>query len=331
VRAARKLAAARPFDAVISTGPPHEVHAVAARLAGQLDVAWVADLRDPPVSDFDRTSTDLRTFRRMRRLEARVLEKAGAVVTTCGTFQQDLQRRYPQRAAHVHCVPNGFDRDDLVSALPERPSWPKTLGSDLAGSGLAGQAFRFVSCGALYGRRELKRVIEPMRSLLARHPDLRQRVDLWVIGTLDGEQRRQFEADRPAWLHLAGYVDHATALQAAAAADCNLLIVPECDHGRLSVPGKTYELMALPPHILALAPRGSATADIVSRAGSASVTPLEDARAVERTMESIIGGAAGRAADDRRWDEVDPYDRRVIAQRFGQLIAGLTQRREERP
>src|SRR5690606_7913872 len=66
VRAALRRHRAHPFDAIISTGPPHFTHQVAMRFARHTGVPWCADLRDPLVSDFDRTQSDPAHHHRMK-------------------------------------------------------------------------------------------------------------------------------------------------------------------------------------------------------------------------------------------------------------------------
>lgn len=300
----------RPFDAVISTGPPHFVHRVARRIAARTGMPWVADLRDPLVSDFDRTPAHRRRLDTMRRLEREIMAYAARIVTTSPSLADHLRQRYPRRAKAIETITNGFDRDDLAALLdPEgRPPAKES-------------PCTFVAMGSFYGRREIARLVEPLQRVLDRRPSWNGRVRLIIAGSIDAEQRRYWMNRMPEWLTFTGYLDHASALRLAATATCAVVVVPDCRHGRMSVPAKTYELLALPTHLLALVPPGSDTERIVSASAAVSMAPFEDADRVAGTMEAIIdAGMNGSLAGERDWAAIDLYDRGVIAARFAAVL-----------
>jgi glycosyltransferase involved in cell wall biosynthesis len=293
-----------PFDAVISTGPPHFAHRVALRIARATGLSWLADLRDPLVSDFDRVADCTSRNRRGRRLERAIMTHADRIVTTCPAFARDLQERYPDRTEHISSITNGFDRDDIRGAV-DIDSLP-TASADMACT--------FVVAGSFYGRRELARIIGPLQQVLVENPSWSGRVELLIAGTIDAEQQRSLREAAPPWVKCLGYLEHAEAIRLAAAATCNLIVVPACEHGRHSIPGKTFELLALSPHILALVPPESDTARIVNGAGNATVVPFEDGPQIAAAMAGVIKAHFdGRLADHRDYGPVDAFDRRVIA------------------
>ncbi len=304
-----------PFDAVISTGPPHFVHRAAMRFAAATGVPWLADLRDPLVSDYERQSPSRHHIARMRRFERDILQRAGAIVTTCPTFAADLQERYPDRQRDIRSIANGFDRDDILNAVSPQ---------DITNAN-ATDVCEFVAVGSFYGRRELARIINPLQHLLAQRPQWHGRVRLTVAGTLDAEQQAYWQQNRPAWLSLAGYVSHAEAIRTAATGACSIVMVPGCEHGHMSIPGKTFELLALPTHILALVPPCSDTARIVRRAGASTVTAMENEHAVQAALCGIIESQlAGQLECTREWRKVNSFDRRVIAARFADSLNSIT-------
>jgi hypothetical protein len=309
-RAAIRRHLACPFDAVISSGPPHFVHRAAMRFAKTTGVPWIADLRDPLISDFDRAACGASSDARAATLEREVLARAVAVVTTCPSLAGDLRSRYPQsRAQRIVCITNGFDREALRGAaylVQEQQTQS------------AGE-FHLVCAGSFYGRREVRGIIEPLAGVLSRCPQWRVR--LTIAGQLDREQESFWRVNRPEWATFTGYIDRKAAMQLSAEAACNLLIVPDCRHGRQSIPGKAFELLALPRHVLALAPAGSDTEALVSEAGAATIAPFEDQAAVESAMARVIANHfAGKLGTQRRWHALDRYDRRSVAAQFSELL-----------
>lgn len=297
-----------PYKVIVSSGPPHFVHRVALRIARRTGVPWVADVRDPLVSDFDRLPAAGRTARSMLRLEAQIMRHAAMVITTCPSLADEYRRRFTDRRPEsICCVTNGFDRDDLAAALDITPDNREEC--------------VFVAAGAFYGRREVSRIVTPLQSVLGRHPEWANRVHLVIAGTLDADQQRRWQEDRPRWLSLAGYLSHAAAVRMTAGAACAIVVVPQCRHGETSIPGKTFELLALPTHLLALVPTNGDTARIVREAGASTVSAFEDEPQVAAAMERIIADHfSGRLEWGRDWAAVDGYDRACVAREFAACL-----------
>ena len=319
----------------------YEPACVARRVASWLArLPWLADLRDPLVSDFDRRAddagprttgsdrsnlssptrsrtSDLKAHGRV--LERSILARADAITTTCTALAADLCMRYPQRWPDIACISNGFDPDDIA---PHRHDVRKDP-----------QVCRFVAAGAFYGRREIARLVQPLRSVLERNPQWSGRVRLAIAGTLDAEQRQRWERERPGWMELLGYLDHGAAVRLAAEAACAIVVVPRCEHGMLSVPGKTFELLALPTHVLGLVPAGSDAERILVETGAATAAAFEDARAVAEAMERIIRAhLAGTLETNRPPRAIERYDRSGIARQFAERLDRLVgERRSAAP
>ncbi|MBO8429398.1 MAG: glycosyl transferase family 1, partial [Bacteroidetes bacterium] len=64
-----------PVDAIISTGPPHSMHLIAARLSRAAKIKWIADFRDPWTKIFYFKHLPLTNFAKKRhgKLEKEVL------------------------------------------------------------------------------------------------------------------------------------------------------------------------------------------------------------------------------------------------------------------
>jgi hypothetical protein len=320
IRAAISLHRRHSFDAIVSTGPPHFVHEVARVAAARLQIPWIADLRDPLVSDFDRCPAARDQSLRQQRLEARILRSASAIVTTTQAFADDLRQRYSDGAKTIGCIYNGFDRDDLIRHVS-------------AASPRRGGRCVLLAAGSFYGRRELWRILQPMGSLIAQNPGWNGRVELMLAGTIDAQQRQTLEQSTPDWLRLYGYVNHDRCIELALQADCSIMIVPDCRHGALSVPAKTFELTALPRHVLGLVPSGSESERILRRAGACTLAPLEDESAVSAALHAVIEASlSGTLPHTRNWRNLQAYDRCTTAAQFAAVLdavaAGVHERSE---
>lgn len=321
VRKGLRLHRARPFDAVISTGPPHCFHAAGFRIARQAGVPWVADVRDPLVTDVNRRP-DVRAHRAGLLLEQMVLRHADRIVTTCRSLAEDLSgRRTKHEPGSVCTITNGFDREDILAALASEPAPISER-----------DACTFVFAGACYGRLDLAALVEPMRQVLERHPEWHGRVRLLVAGLQDRQQAERLRRTRPEWMQLLGYMSHPDVINLIMGASCSVLLLPDGQHGRQVIPGKTFELLALPRHILALAPPGGETESVLREAGGATVVPYETPDRIEAAVEEIIRGHfAGRLTSQRDWSVVDRYDRFVLAGEYARCLAEIAEERSRMP
>ena len=193
------------FDAVISTGPPQVTHEVAAEVARECGIPWLADVRDPLYTDLYRDAEDARQIRRSQALERRILEQADLVVTTCPSLAEHYRELASWREHDsVACITNGFDRADVLAALEGQAPREPRLGE-----------CHLVAGGAFYGRRELSRIIAPLARILDAHPAWAPRVRLTVAGSIDAAQRADLLSECPAWVDLVGYLDHPSAIRLA--------------------------------------------------------------------------------------------------------------------
>jgi glycosyltransferase involved in cell wall biosynthesis len=111
-----RLAKRRHFDCVITSSPPQSTHLVGAALRRR-GLAWIAEFRDGWTFDPPREPWPLESQRRFdASLEARVLEKADALVAVTAPIRDDLARRSSGRVA---LITNGFDPEDAIGVGAE--------------------------------------------------------------------------------------------------------------------------------------------------------------------------------------------------------------------
>lgn len=312
VHAALKLHQLHRYDAVISTGPPHFTHLIAREMSATAGIPWLADLREPLTSDLALTPHSRTEQIAQNRLEAKILSEARAIVTATAALTNDLQHRYPQRATAIRCITNGFDRDDFLRH--EHLDAVEPCQSECL----------LLASGSFYGRRELRRVLWPLERVLIAHPEWDGLVRLVVAGTVDAQQQQRIERHRPDWLTMLGYVDHVRAVELAMRATCSIVMVPDCEHGRLSIPSKIFELIGLPRHILGLMPAACETGLILRRACACTLAPLENEAAVEGALAGIIAAHfSDRLPRERPWRSLDPFDRQNIAHEFAECLDSL--------
>ena len=120
-----------PVDAIVSTGPPHTMHRIAARVAQKHNLPWLADFRDPwtqidfyhelyltPIADAIH-----------RHMEKSTLQRADRVVVVGNTMADEFAKIHLR---HYDVITNGFDSENL----PQHPQTPDSKRFTIAHIGL---------------------------------------------------------------------------------------------------------------------------------------------------------------------------------------------------
>jgi glycosyltransferase involved in cell wall biosynthesis len=278
--------------AVFTSMSPYESASVAARLAAEAGVPWIADLRDPWALDemvvypsaLHRRRAMARMGRELASADVVVMNTAGAAAAAMAAFPT-LRR--------VTAIPNGYDPDDFAGPPPP-PRGDGVLrivhtGYLHTALGLQHRARRASWRG---GEREAVDILprshvyllEAIAGLPAAERDS---VELHLAGSLSRADedaiRTSPAADR---VRTHGYLGHAASVELVRGAD--LLFCPMHDLPRggsaLIVPGKTYEYLAAGRPILAAMPPGDAR-ELVRASASGRVCDPTDVAA----MRTIIG------------------------------------------
>ena len=247
LRARSVMRRLRPH-AVVSSGPPHAAHLVAALATIGGTVPWWIDLRDPwagPLTKIWESDRMLgsRLFRVVApRLERLAFRAANGIITNTRQLGDALAVRYPD--VPVVCVPNGVDTERLPP--PARDRYP--------GLGIA-------YAGWLYTGRDLGPVVQALRLFLEHHPEAAQAgAKLRVAGQADAAHARAFygtvaAAGMEQYVDVLGPLPRAEALNVVARSRLAVVLAQQQE---LQIPAKLYESVAMGIPTLVVAPADSA-------------------------------------------------------------------------
>lgn len=261
---------------VVSSGPPHSAHLVAAMATVGSGVRWWIDLRDPwagPLPKIWQSHRRLgtRIFRALSpRLERLAFRAAHAVITNTHQLAEALAARYPD--ARVVCVPNGVDPESL----------PPPAGHQYPGLGIA-------YAGTLYAGRDLGPVVRALRILFERYPEAAQAGSkLRIAGEAEPGHARAFcdavaSAGMEPYVEVLGLLPRAQALNVVSRSRLALVLAQEQE---LQVPAKLYESVAMSIPTLVVAPADSATGVEGSRLG-AVVRDSDDVEGIACVLEQV--------------------------------------------
>jgi len=268
-------------EIVVSSGPPHSAHLVAALATIGSATHWLIDLRDPwagPIPKVWQSHHRLgtRVFRTLApRLERLAFRAANGVITNTPQLAEVLAAKYAN--VPVVCVPNGVDPDGLPP--PARQRYP--------GLGIA-------YTGRLYAGRDLGPVMQALRIFLQHHPEAaRAGSKLRIAGDADARHAQVFN-DAVAVAGVEQYVEVLGLLSRADALDVvsrSRLAVVLAQDQEVQIPAKLYESVAMGVPTLVVAPEGSAAAVEGNRLG-AVVRDSADVDGIACVLEQFWGDGA---------------------------------------
>lgn len=307
-RAARRLAAERRFDALVSFAQPWSDHLVGRLVHRATGLPWIAHFSDP-WTDSPYLRGSAWQHRIWRRMEENVVRDADALIFVTQQTADRVMRKYPARLLEkVHVLPHGFDPSD--EPLKTRPA--------AAGGG----ALTIVYTGRFYdGIRTPDGLLHAL-ARLAQTRRLAGEIRVTLVGdAIPAHRRLASRLGLDDVVEFTGRVSSAESTRRAAAADVLLLIDAPADDS-LFLPSKLVDYLPLGKPILALTPSQGAAADLVRSLGY-GVVPPDDPSAIAEVVESLLvrhqHGGVGLSATHLAASQV--YDIRRTAQQFADILA----------
>lgn len=163
----RALAATRPFDIVVATGPPWTALQVASRLARYGSSRLILDFRDPWSFGSGGTSAEVWDQRVQRWLEGRVIRAADGLIFNSPTLAELARKRSGTPDPYVRTILNGSNAPRNTERRALRPDKP----------------LLFRHFGSLYGARSLA----PLSELISRAVPDQTAIRVEQFGTVDAE------------------------------------------------------------------------------------------------------------------------------------------------
>jgi glycosyltransferase involved in cell wall biosynthesis len=272
-------------DVVLATSPPVASHLLLGRMAGELPVPVVFEMRDNWAGNpyYDAGGSLL------QRVEGRALRSAAAVVVVTPAMADVVARLHPDLASRTQVLENGFD--------------PRVL-EHRAARGATTEPIELVHAGSIYGERSPQRLIEAMRMA---------RVDCRLVLAGAGSQDFQAAPD----VERLGAMAWEDAVRLQAGKDIGVVLYSD---DATAQPGKIYELLALGKPILALVAPGNATDQLLRGLGqSAGCVPHDDTAAIAAAIERLASDPPPPVEPE----QLERWNRARITERLAALLDEL--------
>lgn len=249
------------FDAIWSTYPIPTAHTIGASLAKRSGLPWIADFRDPMAQDD--YPVDLKKRERFARIEQDVVDHARfSTFTTPGALAM-YRERYPQHAAAMQLLENGYDEETFDGAQDTGP--------------LVAGRLTLLHSGVVYPvERDPTRFFEAVGELKHSDPDLYARLNVRFRAPFNDDMLRDLSARCGVEdvIEILPPIDYRDALQEMCSADA--LLVLQAANCNSQIPAKLYEYLRARRPLLVLTDPDGDTATATRAAGVDAIAKLDD-------------------------------------------------------
>jgi glycosyltransferase involved in cell wall biosynthesis len=304
VRAAMRRARAGQWDAVVATSFPPTAILIAHTIASRLGIPYVTDFRDSWTAYHSAPQRPAPLAELERRLEARMIRNAAAVVSVdARMLEHALARIAPANRPPLHVIQNGYDEDDFRGTVAlELPP------------------FSIIHTGQL--RRSLRPLWDALSHVIRERPELLGRVHFWQVGFVDPRVAPDLEAPPVGVIaHHVPPVPQREAISYMLGAD--LLFVEEFES---VMPSKTLQYLRASRPILALLDTGGVIRDVLQSIPQAHLVWRDDTAQAGALIAALATGP--RASSSEPSDAVAAYSRREIARRFAAVLDTVREPRD---
>ncbi|UYV13514.1 MAG: glycosyltransferase [Phycisphaera sp.] len=334
VRHLESLIKDEAIDAILVTMSPFWLAPLVERFGSRLPV--VADLRDPWALDGVPKYRHWFQWKQDLRAMGRTLGAARHVVMNTPEARAATLRAFDYLdASRVHAIPNGFDRADFEQAEPA----PRPEGARFTlvhtGTFLTYQAMPPAGLKARLKQhvnyrpepiRPIGRSVGPLLEAIdlvrREKPALMEGFRFVHVGNLDDATKAWIDASPSRDLvDSIGYLSHNESVGQLLSADALFLHLHGLPPGHRAriVPGKTYEYLASGRPILGALPEGDARDLLAERDRCLLADPCDPA-SIARALETLIERGSELAQPVLADPDLEPYDRRQIAQRMAGVL-----------
>ena len=233
------------IDTIVTSGPPHSLHLIGLELKQKLDLKWFADFRDPWTTIGYHKSLRLSRFaaKKHKALEHQVLNTADTIIVTSKTTKTEFQAITTRPIA---VITNGYDTENVE----KQPLDSK---------------FSLAHIGSFLSERNPLILWESLVELSAEIPDFKSHLEVKLIGAVSQEVLEAItQFGLKPYLNNLGYVSHTEAIAHQRKSQVLLLIEINSEDTKSIIPGKLFEYMVSNRPIIAIGPKDSDFAEIIT-------------------------------------------------------------------
>lgn len=253
------------IDTIVTSGPPHSLHLIGLQLKNDLKINWLADFRDPWTTIGYHKALKLSSYaaKKHKALEKKVLTTADTIIVTSKTTKTEFQAITNQP---IEVITNGYD----VENIPRQKLDEK---------------FTMSHIGSFLSDRNPAILWEVLSELVTENKNFAARFQLNLIGKVSQEiidSISKFNLSN--YCNLAGYVSHIEAIVFQKKSQILLLIEINSPETKSIIPGKLFEYMVSERPIIAIGPKDSDFAEIITTTNTGVFFTYDEKERLKKTV-----------------------------------------------
>jgi glycosyltransferase involved in cell wall biosynthesis len=258
------------IDAIVSTGPPHSMHLIALGIKKKLNIAWLADFRDPwtDIDFYQDLKISAFADRKHKRLELQVITSCDAMVVVSADMKENYEK---MGGNNIHLITNGFDPADMTD---------QTVVQDTK--------FSISHVGSLPPNRNPKVLWEALAGLCNELPTFRNDLEIKLAGNVDQSVLSDLEHfGLTNQLNLIDYVPHDQVGILLKQSAVLLLAINNSPNAKGILTGKFFEYLAAGRPIFAIGPADGDLAKILEVTGAGAISGYQDLEGIMDKISSL--------------------------------------------
>ena len=253
------------IDTIVTSGPPHSLHLIGLKLKQELPIKWFADFRDPWTTIGYHKALKLSSYadKKHKKLEKEVLNSADTIIVTSKTTKTEFEAITNKPIA---VITNGYD----VEKINKQPLDEK---------------FTMAHIGSFLSDRNPKILWEVLQELIAENSFFADCFQLKLIGKISQEiidSIIDFQLYK--YCDNLGYVSHIEAIQHQRTSQVLLLIEIDSKDTKSIIPGKLFEYMVSERPIIAIGPKDSDFAEIITSTNTGVFFTYNEKERLKKTI-----------------------------------------------
>lgn len=257
------------IDTIITSGPPHSLHLIGLKLKQSLNINWYADFRDPWTTIGYHKALKLSSYadKKHKQLEKAVLNGADCIIVTSKTTKAEFKLL---THTPIEVITNGYDVENVdKQSLDEK--------------------FTMAHIGSFLSDRNPKVLWEVLQELIAENTLFATHFQLKLIGKISQEILDSIaNYTLMNYCNNLGYVSHIEAIQHQRKSQVLLLIEIDSPETRSIIPGKLFEYMASERPIIAIGPKDSDFAEIITSTNTGVFFTYNEKERLKKTIISYF-------------------------------------------
>ena len=296
------------IDIIISSGPPHSMHLIAAELKKAMNIKWIADFRDPwtDIDFYEDLMLTKWADKKHHELEKMVLLNADRVICIGETMKNELAQKVENGLNKFEVISNGYDEDDLSTGVIEMD-----------------KKFSIAHIGTMVKSRNPQILWRTLSQLTKEDENFANTLEIKLVGKIDITITKSIEQyNLQKFLKKTEYLSHAEIIKVQQQSQVLLLLINDTKNAKGILTGKFFEYLSAKRPILAIGPENGDAAKILSETGSGVISEFNNEGVLKKNILHYYElFKIGNLKIESK--ETHQYSRRELTKKLSNILSSL--------